>query len=102
MRIILDVTGCVKKFHNPAIRGIIIPNIWGRFMPKKILVVDDDRLVTKSLKKVLENTGYLVSIAETGEQASLSKLSRAEKVTLQADNLRAKIKEKVYEKIDPD
>jgi CheY-like chemotaxis protein len=38
-------------------------------MAKKILVIDDDRLVVKSLSKLLEMQGYEVSIAQSGEEA---------------------------------
>lgn len=36
---------------------------------KKILVIDDDRLVLKSLKRLLENEGYIICCAENGQQA---------------------------------
>lgn len=35
----------------------------------KILLIDDDRLVLKSLKKLLENEGYIISCAENSKQA---------------------------------
>lgn len=38
-------------------------------MAKKILVVDDDHLVVKSLAKLLEQTGYIVSCAENSYEA---------------------------------
>ncbi|MFB0564024.1 MAG: response regulator [Candidatus Lokiarchaeia archaeon] len=37
--------------------------------PAKILVVEDDETVRKVLKKILEEKGYLVDMAETGEKA---------------------------------
>ena len=38
-------------------------------MDKSILIVDDDKRVTTSLKQVLENEGYSVKTAETGQEA---------------------------------
>lgn len=38
-------------------------------MPKKILVVDDEELVTKSLLKFLKNEGYEAAIAKSGKEA---------------------------------
>ena len=38
-------------------------------MTKSILVIDDDHLVVKSLVRLLENEGYSVSGAESGNQA---------------------------------
>ena len=38
-------------------------------MAKNILLIDDDRLVLKSLKRFLENEGYLVSCAENSQEA---------------------------------
>ncbi|MBS7614569.1 response regulator [Candidatus Bathyarchaeota archaeon] len=37
---------------------------------KKILVVDDDQQILKSLKTILESKGYEVEIAESGEEAT--------------------------------
>lgn len=38
-------------------------------MGKKILVIDDEELVTKSLLKLLRNEGYDVNIARSGAEA---------------------------------
>ncbi len=38
-------------------------------MPKKILVVDDEILITKTLQADLEDAGYLVGVADSGEEA---------------------------------
>src|SRR3990167_6759403 len=38
-------------------------------MPEKILLVDDDALVVKSLKRVLETTGYSVEVANNAVEA---------------------------------
>ena len=38
-------------------------------MTKKILLIDDDRLVLKSLKRFLENEGYVISCAENSQEA---------------------------------
>lgn len=38
-------------------------------MAKCILVVDDDRLVLKSLQRLLENEGYLISTAQNAQEA---------------------------------
>ena len=38
-------------------------------MAKKILVVDDEELITKSLLKLLGNEGYIVTIARSGTDA---------------------------------
>lgn len=35
----------------------------------RILVVDDDETIRKSISKVLESTGYVVDIAKTGKEA---------------------------------
>jgi CheY-like chemotaxis protein len=45
-------------------------------MPKSILIVEDDRDIRKSLKRLLESEGYSVSSAENG-QAALDHLSQA-------------------------
>ena len=38
-------------------------------MGKNILVIDDDRIVVKSLQKLLEKAGYSVVITQSGEDA---------------------------------
>ena len=38
-------------------------------MAKKILVIDDEELVTKSLRQLLKQEGYEVTIAKSGKQA---------------------------------
>ena len=38
-------------------------------MAKKILVIDDEELVTESLKKLLSKSGYEVQIARSGTEA---------------------------------
>jgi len=38
-------------------------------MPKKILIIDDEELIIKSLSKLLEKNGYAVFIAKNGEDA---------------------------------
>jgi len=38
-------------------------------MPKKILVIDDEELITKSLLKLLKNEGYEATIARSGKEA---------------------------------
>jgi len=38
-------------------------------MAKKILVIDDEELITKSLLKLLDKEGYNTSIARSGEEA---------------------------------
>ena len=38
-------------------------------MAKKILVIDDEELVTESLKKLLKKSGYDVEIAKNGNEA---------------------------------
>ena len=38
-------------------------------MAKKILVIDDEELITKSLLRLLSKEGYEVSIARTGSEA---------------------------------
>lgn len=38
-------------------------------MKKRVLVVDDDSAIRHSLKKILENTGYQVALAEDGQVA---------------------------------
>ncbi len=43
--------------------------------PYKILIVDDDPIVLKSTKKLLESSGYHVTIAKGGEEA-LEKLNK--------------------------
>jgi UDP-3-O-acyl N-acetylglucosamine deacetylase len=41
----------------------------GRFMEKKILIVDDEERVVKSVTGVLEDEGFIVSAAKSGEEA---------------------------------
>jgi DNA-binding response OmpR family regulator len=43
-------------------------------MPKRILIVDDDRSILRTLKRVLEKNGYTVDTAETAKEA-LDKLT---------------------------
>jgi DNA-binding NtrC family response regulator len=38
-------------------------------MPKRILVIDDERLITVSLRKILEKEGYLVETARGADEA---------------------------------
>ena len=38
-------------------------------MPKKILVIDDEELITKSLLRLLGNEGYDVAVARNGSEA---------------------------------
>lgn len=38
-------------------------------MPKKILIIDDEELIIKSLSKLLEKSGYEVFIAKNGQDA---------------------------------
>lgn len=38
-------------------------------MPKNILVIDDEELVTESLKRLLKKEGYGVTIAKSGKEA---------------------------------
>lgn len=38
-------------------------------MSKKVLLIDDDRLVVKSLKMLLEQAGYIVDTVESGQEA---------------------------------
>jgi len=38
-------------------------------MAKNILIIDDEEIVTKSLKKLLIKEGYNVSIVQRGEDA---------------------------------
>jgi len=38
-------------------------------MAKKILVIDDEELITKSLLKLLEKEGYKTTVARTGKEA---------------------------------
>jgi DNA-binding NtrC family response regulator len=38
-------------------------------MAKSILIIDDDRLVLKSLKRLLENEGYVIFCAENSKEA---------------------------------
>lgn len=38
-------------------------------MAKKILVIDDEELVTKSLIKLLKNEGYVAIVAKSGQEA---------------------------------
>lgn len=40
-------------------------------MAKKILVIDDDHLVVKTIGKLLENEGYVVTTSESGQEALL-------------------------------
>src|ERR1044072_3726189 len=40
-------------------------------MKKRLLIVDDDLAIRESLKKILEDTGYGVSLAIDGEDAEL-------------------------------
>lgn len=37
--------------------------------PTHVLVVDDERVVRRALQRILERDGYLVSLAECGQQA---------------------------------
>lgn len=46
-------------------------------MNNQILIIDDDRLVTKSLARLLEKDGYIISCAENGNQA-LSLIEQAD------------------------
>lgn len=46
-------------------------------MPKNILVIDDEGLITKTLKKLLQTKGYDVTIAEDGPTA-LEKVKEAD------------------------
>ena len=43
-------------------------------MPKRILIVDDDRSILRTLKRVLEKNGYTIDTAETAKEA-LDKLT---------------------------
>jgi len=45
------------------------PQEWGRYMPKKILLVDDEPLILKGLKYSLEQDGYQTEAAADGEEA---------------------------------
>lgn len=38
-------------------------------MEKKILVIDDEELITRSLIKLLRNEGYVASLARSGDEA---------------------------------
>ena len=38
-------------------------------MPKKILVVDDEELIVRSLRKLLEKSGFTVFVAKNGRDA---------------------------------
>ena len=38
-------------------------------MAKKILVIDDEELIIKSLKKLLEKNGFMVFVAKNGQDA---------------------------------
>ncbi len=38
-------------------------------MPKNILVIDDEQLVTESIRRLLKKQGYNVTIAESGVEA---------------------------------
>jgi DNA-binding NtrC family response regulator len=38
-------------------------------MPKNILIIDDEEIVTKSLRKLLKKQGYGVTVAQSGQQA---------------------------------
>jgi CheY-like chemotaxis protein len=38
-------------------------------MPKTILVIDDEELIIKSLKKLLEKNGFIVFVAKNGQDA---------------------------------
>jgi len=38
-------------------------------MAKKILVIDDEELIVKSLRKLLEKNGFIVFIAKNGQDA---------------------------------
>ncbi len=38
-------------------------------MPKNILIIDDDRLVVKSLAKLITSQGYNVAYAQSGKEA---------------------------------
>lgn len=38
-------------------------------MPKKILVIDDEELIIKSLRKLLEKDGFTVFVAKNGQDA---------------------------------
>ena len=38
-------------------------------MTKRILVIEDEQLITKTLKKLLTKAGYAVTIAQSGQEA---------------------------------
>lgn len=38
-------------------------------MSKKILVIDDEKMITKALKKLLEKNGYAVTVVNNGRDA---------------------------------
>jgi CheY-like chemotaxis protein len=38
-------------------------------MAKNILIIDDEELITKTLLKLLKNTGYAPTIAKSGAEA---------------------------------
>lgn len=46
-------------------------------MTKKILIVDDEELVTKSLLKLLNTEGYVANIAKSGKEA-ISRVKEAD------------------------
>ena len=45
--------------------------------PKSVLVVDDDPAVSRSLRRVLESAGYEVTVANNGNAAVETIMSRA-------------------------
>jgi len=55
-------------------------------MSKKILVIDDDQLVVKTLGKLLEIEGYLVVTSESGEEAI--SIIKAEEIDLVISDIR--------------
>ncbi len=38
-------------------------------MPKKVLIIEDEQIITKSLQKLLKKEGFIVEIANSGEAA---------------------------------
>ena len=56
----------------PRLIGKTVPSIFtsgGNTMAKKILVIDDDNLVAKSIDKLLKAKNYEVSLAQSGKEA---------------------------------
>lgn len=56
-------------FTETKLRYNIIMTTFCKTMPKKILLIDDDNLITKSLSALLNQQGYETTTASSGRQA---------------------------------